>query len=109
MLMINCIEPTSTDLSQQYIADATAFVERLVSCLFAAKSLGDTRLSNSLALNCFAVLLEASLHCRSVWKHFQITGQCTALLRGILLEDARWEIREGAADRLRGIFSVLPT
>jgi len=104
-----CTEPTSAELSRNYVADGPAFVERLTSCLFSAQSLGATFLSGNLVLNCFAVLLESSLHCRSVWEHFQVAGRCTVLLRAVLLEDTRWEIRQGVADRLKGIFSVLPT
>jgi len=103
-----CTEPTSAELSRKYVADAAGFVERLTSCLFSVQSLEATYLSGNLVLNCFAVLLEASLHCRSVWEHFQVAGRCTVLLRAILLEDMRWEVRQGVADRLKGIFSVLP-
>lgn len=109
MLIDLCTEPTSAELSSSYVGDAAAFVERLTSCLFSAQSLGATYLSGNLVLNCFAVLLESSLHCRGVWEQFQVAGRCTVLLRAILLEDARWEIRQGVADRLKSIFSVLPT
>lgn len=109
MLIDLCTEPTSAELSSNYVGDAAAFVERLTSCLFSAQSMEATYLTGNLMLNCFAVLLESSLHCRGVWEQFQVTGRCTVLLRAILLEDTRWEIRQGVADRLKSIFSVLPT
>lgn len=105
----NSIEPTSAELSKRYIADAAAFVKCLISCLFAAQSLNSTQLSNGLILNCFAVLLEASLYCPNVWEVFRTADQATALLGDIILKNTSYEVREGVADRLRGIFAVLPT
>ena len=109
LLTLQPTEPTSPDVSKSYIADAAAFVERLVSCLFTAQSLERTLDSDELVTNCFAVLLEASLHCPGVWGKLKSAGQFTALLRGIILEDTQFEVRAAAADRLKGIFSVLPT
>ena len=109
LFISNLVEPTSADISKDYILDSVTFIERLVSCLFAAQSLESTELSSDLVLDSFAVLLEASLHCPNVWETLQTAAGITALLGSILLKDTRLKVRDGAMARLNGIFAVLPT
>lgn len=102
-------EPTSPELAKEYVEDAPAFVDRLVSSLLAAQTFEHSTFAHSLLQNCFAVLLEASLHCRSVWQHFRTADYCSIVLQRLLLEDLRQDVRQGASDRLKGICSALPT
>lgn len=102
-------EPTSRELAKEYVEDAPAFVERLVSSLLVAQTFEHSKFAVSLLETCFAVLLEASLHCHSVWEHFKAAGHFSTVLRRLLLEDFREDVRRGAADRIKGICSALPT
>ena len=102
-------EPTSADLSRSYVSDASTFVDRLQSCIVSALSYERSAMSEELACNCFAALLEASLHCPNVWESFKTADGCATLLQQLLLEDPREGIRQGIAARLEGICAALAT
>ena len=102
-------EPTSPELAKECVEDTPAFVERLVSSLLIAQTFEHSKFALSLLQTCFAVLLEASLHCQSVWQHFRAAGHFGTVLRRLLLEDFREDVRRGAADRIKGICSALST
>lgn len=91
------------------VSDPQTFVDRLVFSLFDAQKLKNSKDAVSLLENCFAVLLEASLYSRNLWRYFHATGYCSRVLTCLLLEDSRQDVRQAAADRLKGICSALPT
>lgn len=102
------IEPVSADVAAILLPDAQAFVERLQSLIPQARSISTTQ-ANSLVCNCFATVLEASLHCKNVWETFKKANQCSSLFRCLLLEDMRPEIRQGVTESIRGICCTLST
>lgn len=91
-----------------YVLDPRCFVQRLQSCILSTLACTDSAYSGALACNCFAVLLEASLHCGNVWHALKASGQCAALLQRLILEDPRDHIRKRVADCLRGVCAALP-
>lgn len=62
-----------------------------------------------LVRNSFSAILEAALHSGEVWASFKDHTEFTTLLRELLLEDFRHEVRQGVADAIRGVCGTLPT
>lgn len=100
-------EPVPPETAKDIIPDPPAFVERLRFLITSAR-MGSSPDANTTACKCFATILEASLHSKSVWNFFKSTDQCLNLLRSFLLEDSRQELRQGVADSIRGICCTLP-
>lgn len=102
-------EPVSPETSALYFSDAAAFVERLRGLIATTKSQLTTTDSVRLVRNSFSAILEAALHSGKVWASFKEHTGFTTLLRELLLEDLRQEIRQGVADAIRGVCGTLPT
>lgn len=84
-------------------------MERLRGLIATTKSQTTTTDSVRLVRNSFSAVLEAALHSGKVWASFKDHTGFTAILRELLLEDLRHEIRQGLADAIRGVCGTLPT
>lgn len=100
------VEPVSAEAAGGLFSDPKAFVERLQSLIPQVEAI-PTPQAIGLVCNCFAAILEASLHCAEVWGFFKSADQCSQLFRCLLLEDTRQEIRQGVAESIRGICGTL--
>ncbi|PSN73883.1 ubiquitin C-terminal hydrolase-like protein [Corynespora cassiicola Philippines] len=94
-------ERPGSETSSCYFADVTSLVNRLVSILFVAiKNEPD---SSAIVTNCYATILEASLHSHAVWEAFMNSPQVVPLHEVLLLLDPRKNIRENTAQSIASV------
>jgi ubiquitin carboxyl-terminal hydrolase 34 len=93
-------ERPSLDMSATYFSDGARLADRLVSILSVAL---DTKEDNSIVQNCYGVILEASLHSRSVWEAFVKHADMPHLHQILLLDDPRQILRDNIATNIASV------
>ncbi|KAI9815552.1 MAG: hypothetical protein M1827_002686 [Pycnora praestabilis] len=108
-LLVFLKEPVSSETSATYFVDGPKLVNRLLSVLKSAKKASlSSDSSVSLTCQCFSTIIEASLHSDSIWADFSHRLDLPDLLRDLLLQDGRPELRKGVADTIVGVCRTLP-
>jgi hypothetical protein len=110
MLTVFLIEPVSSETSASYFPDEAALVERLVILLNAAKSLESWSYveSPALAWQCFSAIIEASIHSAAFWDLFTRRPDIPGLIKELVLDDSRLNLRKCVAERMSHVCKVLP-
>lgn len=98
------------ETAASYFTNETALVSRLVVMLRAAMSTFTNQGFNSsnLARQCFATILEASLHSDLIWHAFTERPDVPEILSSLLIKDGRRDLRKGVVDTILGVCAVLP-
>jgi ubiquitin carboxyl-terminal hydrolase 34 len=94
------VERPSLDMSASYFSDGARLADRLVSILSVAL---ETKEDSSIVQNCYGVILEASLHSRSVWEAFVKHADVPRLHQILLLEDSRQTLRHSIAKKIASV------
>jgi ubiquitin carboxyl-terminal hydrolase 34 len=93
-------ERPSLDISTTYFSDGVRLADRLVSILSVAL---DNKENNNIVQDCYGVVLEASLHSRSVWEAFVKHADMPSLHQSLLLEDPRQTLRDNIAQKIASV------
>jgi ubiquitin carboxyl-terminal hydrolase 34 len=93
-------ERPSLDMSTTYFADGARLADRLVSILSVTL---DMKEDNNIVQDCYGVVLEASLHSRSVWEAFVKHADMTRLHQSLLLDDARQALRDNIGKKIASV------
>jgi ubiquitin carboxyl-terminal hydrolase 34 len=93
-------ERPSLDISTTYFSDGVQLADRLVSILSVAL---DNKEDSDIVQDCYGVILEASLHSRSVWEAFLKHADMPRLHQSLLLEDPRRTLRENIAQKIASV------
>lgn len=89
------------DLSAQYFSNEALLVERVLSFLY--KSLETENEDPSVTCNCYATILEASLHSRKVWEAFVSRQDILSLHQRLLLVDRRLALRHSVVQSIASV------
>lgn len=89
------------DLSAHYFSDESLLVERLLSVLY--KALETEPENIRVVCDCYATILEASLHSRKVWEAFVCRGDIRGLHKTLLLVDPRITLRHGIVQSIASV------
>ncbi|KAI9723365.1 MAG: hypothetical protein M1812_001249 [Candelaria pacifica] len=103
-------EPVRPEIAASYFTNETALVSRLMTMLRAAISTSTDQGFNStnLARQCFATIVEASLHSDVIWKVFTERSDVKEILSSVLTMDGRIDLRRGVADTILGVCASVP-
>lgn len=107
-LLIFLKEPVPSDVAMKYFTEPALLVSCLHNLLQAALT---TQLTSEIGLlirNCFAAMLEASLHSQMVWACFKSHDQTLNALERLLLNSPERHIREGTVGVMRSVCVELP-
>lgn len=80
-----------------------ALLKRLQSMIPEALSVINSSEADFLAASCFAALLKASLCSDTFWQHLKDANVCSTLLRRLLLDEPKWQIRVRVAEWVKCI------
>jgi ubiquitin carboxyl-terminal hydrolase 34 len=94
------VERPSRDASAAYFLDGARLGTRLVTILCMAL---ETNEDASVVQNCYATILEASLHSRVIWEAFIEHPEVARLHRALLLSDPRQSVREHVAQKIASV------
>ena len=89
--------------------DPSALVDRLLSLIAEALVVTNSLEAETLPCRCFAAILEASMYSESLWNHFKNADKSSAVLRRLLLEETREEIRKKVGRSITDICHRLHT
>ncbi|RYO56763.1 hypothetical protein AA0113_g8466 [Alternaria arborescens] len=93
-------ERPSADASATYFSDGTRLGNRLIMILSVAL---ETNEDATVVQDCYAIILEASLHSRIIWEAFIEHPQVPQLHRALLLEDLREPLRQHVAQKIDSV------
>ena len=94
------VERPSADASATYFSDGTRLGNRLIMILSVAL---ETNEDATVVRDCYATILEASLHSRIIWEAFIEHPQVPQLHRALLLEDLREPLRQHVAQKIDSV------
>ena len=106
-LLLALRAPVSPEVSSSYISDPEAYTRYLSQMLNKAQMSGGLE-SPIIAVHLlvrepFAALVEGTLHDERLWQSWQTDSLCGRLLKRMLLDDARAEVRKVIADVIFGL------
>ena len=102
-------EPVSSDTSAKYFLNPSMLIDCLHGLIVAAPSIKTGPEINSLIRNCFASMLEASLHSKTVWTCFKTHRSTSQLLSRLLIESSDKGVREGVVVSMKSVCGEMPT
>lgn len=94
------VERPSADASATYFSDGTRLGNRLIMILSVAL---ETNEDATVVQDCYATILEASLHSCIIWEAFIEHPQVPQLHRALLLEDLREPLRQHVAQKIDSV------
>ena len=102
------IEPVPVEAGFSVFPNPLGLLKRLHSMIPEALSVVNSSEADLLATSCFAALFKASLCSHIFWEHFKNADVCSALLRRLLLDEPKWQIRVRVAEYVKSICRPLP-
>ncbi len=106
-LLLALRAPVPMDISSLYVMDRETYARYLIQMIVKAQAsdgLAVPRIeAHLLVREPFAALIEGSLHDEQLWNHLQNDPEFKILLKKILLEDTRVEVRKAVADVIFGL------
>ena len=108
-LTYHSTEPVSSDTSAKYFLEPSMLVDCLHRLIVAAPSIKSGPEISSLIRKCFASMLEASLHSKTVWTCFKTHQSTSQLLSKLLIESNDRGVREGVVVSMKSVCGEMPT
>ena len=101
-------EPVPHDTSATYFESPVKLVDRLMDLLSLYLDGKITEHADSLACSCFASILDASAHSRSVWDRFRTHPAAPALFRSLWLCNSKPTVRKATVAAVKSLCVALP-
>ena len=108
-LLIFLKEPVPSDIAGKYFTEPGTLVSCFHNLLQAAMAIQLTADIGLLIRNCFAAMLEASLHSKTIWACFKSHNETLKALGQLLLRSSERSIREGTVCVMRSVCVELPS
>lgn len=105
----DCIlEPIAVEEQMTLFSDPQALLDRLRSITAAGLGISQNSEAGNMVCNCFATVLEASLHSEAFYTCLKESAELSPLIQRLLLEESRVQIRQGIAKTIESICCTLP-